>query len=735
LVSEAPAAGAATSNWAARFFWTAAIIYVVAFLGYFHSVHLFGTGETPEGRMRRYYLFGTALTPSSDGAFVDLGRRLSRTEHLHQRGPLLAAAGAIWATAILAGDAFLAFVFGRRRLGGWPRLVFAFGLGMGLLSLVVLGLGLAGALTHQSAIVAAGVIGATWVVARLSTFARSQQPSATIVVDESEPARAAAASPGWKTRLLLLMVMALFAVMSLLSSFLPTTDYDALGYHLLAPREWFEAGRIFFLPHNVYASFPFLTEMFHLLGMTVIRDWFAGGLVGQVVLWAFSPIAALSVGLLAARLFGTPTGWAAATIYLTTPWVFRLSAIPYVEGASLLYGALSILALMRARDLPEFLLVGASVGCAASCKYTMLLMIGVPVGAAVAWIAWKQRSARSLVGLALGLLIFFGPWLARNAIWTRNPVYPIGYSLFDGFNLTAGKAAKFAAGHRSTDFSLPALLRYFSEIPVHSDWQSGLVFAFAPLPLAVCLFRRRSRSAGCNQAWALAALMGWQFAAFWLFTHRLDRFWLPLLPASCVLAGAGWAAIPARLRAWLINPLTAVVLLYNFAYCTTSYCALNDYTVDLMEHRRFSKATASKAVQLADEGGIVPRGATVMYVGFAGVYYSDHPFRYNSVFDDPIIEKLAADSASANGLRPLPDLRRRFREAGIHYVVVDWEWIGNYRKPGNYGYSEFVTPEQMKEIVRTGLMWRRYSEVEALPNSKRRGLGLELYQVLDEPAP
>lgn len=141
-MEEAPAVDQPKSKWAARLFWAAALTYVVVFLGYFHSVHLFGTGETPEGRMRRYYLFGTALTPSPDGAFVDLGRRLSRTEHLNQRGPLLAAAAAVWATAILAGDAFLALLFGRRRLGAWMRFASAFGLGMGLLSLVVLGLGL-----------------------------------------------------------------------------------------------------------------------------------------------------------------------------------------------------------------------------------------------------------------------------------------------------------------------------------------------------------------------------------------------------------------------------------------------------------------------------------------------------------------------------------------------------------------------------------------------------------------
>ena len=36
--------------------------------------------------------------------------------------------------------------------------------------------------------------------------------------------------------------------------------------------------------------------------------------------------------------------------------------------------------------------------------------------------------------------------------------------------------------------------------------------------------------------WAFAAYI---FLTWFLFTHRLDRFWLPLLPTLAVLAGLG----------------------------------------------------------------------------------------------------------------------------------------------------------------------------------------------------
>ncbi len=56
----------------------------------------------------------------------------------------------------------------------------------------------------------------------------------------------------------------------------PTTDFDVKEYHLGGPKEYFLKGQIEFLPHNVYTSFPFLTEMLSLAAMVLMNDWLAG---------------------------------------------------------------------------------------------------------------------------------------------------------------------------------------------------------------------------------------------------------------------------------------------------------------------------------------------------------------------------------------------------------------------------------------------------------------------------
>lgn len=72
------------------------------------------------------------------------------------------------------------------------------------------------------------------------------------------------------------MVIVPFGVYLLLGAVSPPTDFDVREYHLQGPKEWFQQRQINFLPHNVYTSFPFLTEMLSLTGMIFAADWWHG---------------------------------------------------------------------------------------------------------------------------------------------------------------------------------------------------------------------------------------------------------------------------------------------------------------------------------------------------------------------------------------------------------------------------------------------------------------------------
>ena len=92
-------------------------------------------------------------------------------------------------------------------------------------------------------------------------------------------------------------MIAPFVVVMILGSMLPSIDFDVLEYHLEGPKEYYQAGRIAFLPHNVYTSMPFGVEMLHLAAMEVMGDWWWGGLAGQLLVALFAPAAAVLIAV------------------------------------------------------------------------------------------------------------------------------------------------------------------------------------------------------------------------------------------------------------------------------------------------------------------------------------------------------------------------------------------------------------------------------------------------------
>src|SRR5262249_34656793 len=148
-----------------------------------------------------------------------------------------------------------------------------------------------------------------------------------------------------------------------------------------------------------------------------------------------------------------------------------------------------------------------------------------------------------------------------------------GYRVFGGRHWNAAMDQKWANAHGPRPISSKLLWDSVVDVAGRSDWQSPLYVAFA----FFAFLRRNSR----RFAAAAALYVVYIFATWWLFTHRLDRFWLPLLPPLAVLAGLG--ADWSRRLPWLIVLvlLFSVAIVTNFAYSTTALTALNEWTGDL----------------------------------------------------------------------------------------------------------------------------------------------------------
>ncbi len=616
--------------------------------------------------------------------------KLAHVEYLPQRLPVVLGAALIAAAAIAIGDWTLRFLNFRNSLTAGERLPLCFGLGCSELGVLTLLLGRLGLLNPWliRLLLAATVAGGL-AVARPWRSWKNWIPRPT----------------SWTSWLPLLVVLPFLWIM-FLGSMLPSIDFDVIEYHLQGPKEYYQAGRIQFLPHNVYTSMPFGVEMLHLLGMELLDDWWWGALVGQLLVMMFAPATALLIASIARRGGSTRAAWIAAIVYLSTPWVYRLSLIAYVEGPLCFYHAALIWTVVfGASDRPRSeapgdqnstppsrppqiaALLGLLAGGAMACKYPGLISAVIPFGLVVLVDSARSRSARPILLFALGWGAIMAPWLGKNLIDTGNPVYPLQYRIFGGRHWDETLDRKFRDGHSPRPVTLSLFVESIVEVAGGSDWQSGLYLALVPLSL----FRPGSRRLVLG-LWLYAIYL---FLTWWFLTHRIDRFWLPLLVPLAVLAGLGGDWIRSRAWSALLVVVLSIHVLTNFVYNTTSLAGFNEWTGDLVALRR--DLPKRMDAPLAEVDRSLPPDAKILVVGQAAVFPVNHPIVYNTVFNEETLERLARD-------RTPDQFRKTLKDMGISHIYLDWQEIRRYRQPGNYGYTDYVTPELLKSWVDSGIL-------------------------------
>ncbi|HEY7120445.1 MAG TPA: hypothetical protein VH475_27925, partial [Tepidisphaeraceae bacterium] len=334
--------------------------------------------------------------------------------------------------------------------------------GMGAMSLAALGLGLAGTLNRWSvlAILLAGpALTARWGLGILRT-------ARTIQVG-----RWLAGSAGW--RWLLIGAAPMVGMMMVGASITPGLlwkpedphPYDALEYHLQVPREWFDAGRITGLHNNVFSYFPSGVEMHFLMAMHL-----RGGPWAAMYACQFFSIA--WVLLMAAAVYGavrrdgdaedgstaarTAVASAAAVVVLAAPWSVMLGSVAYAEGGLALYTGLAAAWMLRAVGRGEtrgraMLVAGAMVGFACGVKYTAVPMVLLALGITAVVVAlatrrlrewWKGLLVYSVVAVAVA-----SPWYVRNAVWTRNPVFPLAMNTLGRAHFDEVQVERFRIAH------------------------------------------------------------------------------------------------------------------------------------------------------------------------------------------------------------------------------------------------------------------------------------------------
>ena len=810
---------------------TLALVWLIAFTAWFHSFGL--PNNLPAARWMIWSGLPFDLLDLLDPPVVQNAAPWSWL-FLAQRLPFLLIASVIWSGAWGLGSLLLRGLRLHAEFDSVERCFFACCLGLSAVSLLMLGLGLLGAMSGWllgglllAAVYAEGTYsqrrpaltnptGLAPVARGALHYSRFDKASSTAPTSSAETCE----PPGQaRWGLAVPCVVAPFVLCMLLGAMSPQTDFDVVEYHLGGPKEWFQQGHIARLPHNVYTSFPFLTEMLLLCGMLLRGDWESGALAGQAAVAGFVPLTALGLFATGRRWFNSAAGSLAALVWLTTPWAYRIAIVAYAEGglACYLFAALAVgLRIVwgeggssgleaERRGHRLIALCGLLAGSAMACKYTGVVSVVVPLAMMIALRAvaakepiglrvrpravndetterggvsplvlgrkpaleepgglrhpaqkpltlYRVKCKQAVLELALfgaAVLLAVGPWLVKNAVETGNPVFPLAYSVFGGEGRDAAMDAQWRQGHSAPPYSsvshrLSDLIVKLTDVAANNDWHSALMFGLAPIAV-LASWRRR--------VWCVWAFIGWQFLSWFVLTHHIDRFYVPMFPVVALLAGVGAAWLfsalndPSRENSEAERSLsekeqkrkTSLALQASggggssslrtlWARVTTAFiaCLVGAnvlYNVGVMMNlggynSGRTEMQAAREVQLSrwygaqkwidDElaAGRLPHNLKVLCVGEAALFHARFPYVYNTVFDRSLFEQWFAKRTASGEfqMRPVAEIRATLLQHRITHVLINWSEVLRYREPGSYGFTDFVHPKHIAELVDLGVL-------------------------------
>ncbi len=603
------------------------------------------------------------------------------------------------------------------------------GLGSGLLSLSMLGLGAAG-LLHRPVIVGGllvlGVAGLARLLILLLRHQACLMPEDRLFDRQPQGRR-------FNPVYMLLLGLMPFLALALLAATVPPGviwaeegfGYDVLEYHLEVPKEYYHEGQITYLPHNIYSNFPMNAEMLYLLAMVVKDDAIEAAILAKylnVLLGVLFVVTAWLVG----REYDPAAGVVCALVAGSAPWVMFLCGMAYVENGMLFFGILSVACLglyadprrSRGHGWRLVFLTGLFAGLSCGFKYTAVAMIAIPLFIVLCMLAFERRRTRTRdvaenedlrvpASLAprraraiphpavflLGTLITFSPWLIKNTAMTGNPVFPLAYDSLGAREgvWTDSLAKRWQQGHQveAKDAPWKARLGRFKE-RILLDRRLGWWLIALSLPILFSTARSRL-DLGLFMMFVLQALV-------WLvFTHLFARFAVVMLIPLCVLGGRSVLVSPHRMYRGAVFFLVAAVVVFNIVSAGSIYAdELVRKNSNIHGHvewfYRDCDPDSTVAGYLRQRLGTEDR---ILMVGEARAFYMPNNIDYCVVFNrNPLAEAVA-------GAESPEDVIQWFNSMGYTHVLVFWDEMRRLRN--TYGFWEEITSELVSELETVGL--------------------------------
>jgi 4-amino-4-deoxy-L-arabinose transferase-like glycosyltransferase len=219
-------------------------------------------------------------------------------------------------------------------------------------------------------------------------------------------------------------------------SWVPPVSKDALVHHLAVPKLYLKHGGIYEIPALLFSYYPMNLDLLYILPL-----YFGNDIIPKFIHFAFALITAgIIFGYLKKRI-DTLYAMIGTIFFLSIPIIVKLSISVYVDLGLICFSMAALMYFLKWIEnhfkLKYLIVAAVWCGLALGTKYNGLILLFL-LTLFVPFI-YSRRVSGHISGntshqvKALGYgavfmlvaLLVFSPWMIKNYIWTRNPVYPL----------------------------------------------------------------------------------------------------------------------------------------------------------------------------------------------------------------------------------------------------------------------------------------------------------------------
>jgi len=502
-----------------------------------------------------------------------------------------------------------------------------------------------------------------------------------------------------KLELIICVVLFILVSLNLIGALAPSTLADSMNHHLAAPKFFSQIGGFPFVPLNPWPM-PGLVHVLFTKALILSNE-----ISCQLIIFYFGILSTIALFNIISKYFDRGSGLIAALVYYSLPLTTELSTGAMPELATCFLLIMSVHAIINAiyenKDKINYkwiLLGGLLGGCSGASK--IWAMLGGPAAVVIIIYLCYIRSKSPISILSSIILYSFMyniillPWFLRNYFASGNPLWPLGFYIFDTKFWSEISVMKYGAWQRGPETSL---INYFygpwnltTQIEKFAAGMGALShYVINPLYLAfipalITISKNFAEKKYLLNAFCLFSLV--IYSIWYLGGYHHPRYFFLVYPFLSMVLGVSINEVlkikffPLKYLSRLVIVLSCTMIfvlsfVINLKYLPVFFGRIseNQYLNDKVPHYSSIKWMNTN----------LPKKSKIMYVGSACWYYVDHSYIANE-----------DRTFSFYKLKSSNELEKKIDSLGVTHVYI--EGSQEYKNPtlmgiksGNLAMTDF----------------------------------------------